>query len=74
MLILDAKIAPGRYVRLWNGKEFNMATMYNYWILIRNSNGFPMKVTIQASNPYVAIQQARALYGSNLISEGACAF
>ena len=46
-------------------------TMYNYWVLIRNSNGFPMKVTFQASNPYVAIQEARARYGSSLISEGA---
>jgi hypothetical protein len=48
--------------------------MYNYWILIRNSGGYPMKVTIQAPNPFVAIQQARALYGSALISEGANAY
>lgn len=48
--------------------------MNNYWILIRNSGGNPMKVTIQAPNPYAAIQQARALYGSSLISEGANAF
>jgi hypothetical protein len=45
--------------------------MNNYWIYIRNSNGFPMKVTIQASNPYDAIQRARALYGPSLMSEGA---
>ena len=45
--------------------------MYNYWILIRDSKGYPIKVTIQASNPYIAIQQARAMYGSDLISEGA---
>ena len=45
--------------------------MNNYWILIRNSGGNPMKVTIQAPNPFVAIQQARVLYRSNLISEGA---
>lgn len=45
--------------------------MYNYWILIRDSRGNPLRVTIQASNPIAAIQQARALYGSNLISEGA---
>ena len=73
-MIHDAKIAPGRYVRLWNGRELNMANMYNYWILIRDSGGNPMKVTIQAPNPFVAIQQARALYGSNLISEGANAY
>ena len=74
MLIHDAKIAPGRYVRLWNGKELNMATMYNYWALIRNSNGSPMRVTLQASSAYDAIERARALYGSSLISQGACAF
>jgi len=48
--------------------------MNNYWIFIRNSGGYPMKVTIQAPNPFVAIQQARALYGSALISEGANAY
>jgi hypothetical protein len=74
MLIHDAKIAPGRYVRLWNGKELNMATMYNYWALIRNSNGAPMRVTLQATSAYEAIQLFRALYGSNLMSEGANAF
>lgn len=45
--------------------------MNTYWILIRNSNGFPMKATIQASNPYEAIQLARSIYKSDLISEGA---
>jgi len=49
-------------------------TIYNYWVYIRNSNGSPMRVTLQASNAYEAIQRARALYGSSLISEGACAF
>ena len=48
--------------------------MYNYWILIRNSGGYPMKVTIQAPNPVVAIEKARAIYGSTLISEGANAY
>lgn len=51
-----------------------MATMYNYWALIRNSNGAPMRVTLQASNAYEAIQLFRAIYGSNLMSEGANAF
>ena len=45
--------------------------MNTYWILIRNSGGYPMRVTIQASNPFTAIQTARAIYGSSLISEGA---
>jgi len=49
-------------------------TMYNYWVFIRNSNGAPMKVTLQASNAYEAIQRARALYGSSLMSEGANAY
>lgn len=48
--------------------------MNNYWILYRNSNGSPIRVNIQAPNPYAAIQQARALYGSSLISEGANAY
>ena len=48
--------------------------MYNYWVFIRNSNGTPMRVTLQASNSYEAIQRFRALYGSNLLSEGANAF
>jgi len=48
--------------------------MYNYWVLIRNSNGSPMKMTLQASNAYEAIQKARAIFGSTLISQGACAF
>ena len=46
-------------------------TMYNYWVLIRNSNGFPMRVNFKASNPYEAIQLARSIYKSDLISEGA---
>ena len=48
--------------------------MNNYWVLIRGSSNNPLKVTIQATSPYMAIQQARAMYGSALISEGACAF
>jgi len=31
-------------------------------------------VTLQASSAYEAIERARALYGSSLISQGACAF
>lgn len=45
--------------------------MYNYWVLIRNSAGAPMRVTLSAPNPFIAIQQARAMYGPALLSEGA---
>jgi hypothetical protein len=45
--------------------------MNEYWVLIRNSGGYPMRVTLQASNPFEAIQKARAIYGASLISEGA---
>jgi hypothetical protein len=48
--------------------------MYRYWILYRNSGGYPMRADIHAPNPFVAIQQARAIYGSTLISEGANAY
>jgi hypothetical protein len=45
--------------------------MNTYWILIRNSAGAPIRVTLQASDSYRAIELARAMYGSQLISEGA---
>lgn len=45
--------------------------MHTYWVLIRNSAGAPMRVELQSDNPYNAIQMAKALYGKQLISEGA---
>ena len=46
--------------------------MVTWWFLIRNDRGYPMKVTVQASDPYSALQQARAMYGEqNMISSNA---
>ncbi len=45
--------------------------MYEYWIMIRNDAGAPMRVTVFADTNYQAIQVARAMYGSQLISESA---
>ena len=45
--------------------------MHEYWIMIRNSAGAPIRVTVRADTNYRAIEVAKALYGSQLISEGA---
>jgi hypothetical protein len=45
--------------------------MNEYWIWIRNSSGAPIRVTVSASDNYRAIELARVLYGSQLISESA---
>jgi hypothetical protein len=45
--------------------------MRTFWVIVRNSSGMPMQVTLQAENPYRAMELAKALYGSSLISEGA---
>jgi hypothetical protein len=45
--------------------------MYSYWMLIRNDAGGTQRITIQADNPYQAYQMAKAIYGSQMISESA---
>jgi hypothetical protein len=48
--------------------------MRTFWFIVRNSSGSPMRVTLQAENPYRAFELAKSLYGSSLISEGAGTF
>lgn len=45
--------------------------MHTYWVFIRNSSGMPMRVELQAENNFRAFEIAKALYGTQLISEGA---
>lgn len=45
--------------------------MHTWWLLIRNSAGAPMRITVQATDSYQAYQQARAIYGDKLITENA---
>ena len=45
--------------------------MYEYWLLILNDAGAPMRVTVFADTSYQAVQVARAMYGNQLISESA---
>lgn len=45
--------------------------MRTFWVLIRNSGGAPMRVELQAENNFRAIELAKALYGKQLMSEGA---
>ena len=45
--------------------------MHEYWVFIRNSSGTPMRVTLFAENNFRAIEIAKAMYGSSLMSEGA---
>jgi len=45
--------------------------MRTFWVIVRNSSGSPMQVTLQAENPWKAMELAKLLYGSALISEGA---
>jgi hypothetical protein len=45
--------------------------MHTFWVMIKNSSGMPMRVELQAENNFRAIELAKALYGRQLISEGA---
>jgi len=45
--------------------------MHTFWVMIKNSSGMPMRVELQAENNFRAIELAKALYGKQLISEGA---
>lgn len=45
--------------------------MREYWVMIRNDAGAPLRVSVFANTNYDAIQVARAMYGSQLISESA---
>lgn len=45
--------------------------MHTYWVMIKNSSGYPMRIELQADNNFRAIELAKALYGPQLISEGA---
>ncbi len=45
--------------------------MNKYWVFVRNSGGSPMRVELLAKTNYEAIQIAKSLYGSQLISESA---
>lgn len=45
--------------------------MNKYWVLVRNAGGAPMRVELLAKTNYEAIQIAKSLYGTQLISEGA---
>jgi hypothetical protein len=45
--------------------------MHTYWIFVRNESGTAMKIEIQGRDNYQAIQLAKALYGSRLLSESA---
>ncbi len=48
--------------------------MNSYWVLVKYKDepgaGFS-RVTVQADNPYAAIQMAKSMYGRLLISESA---
>ena len=45
--------------------------MYTWFFMIKNSAGYPMKVYLQAPDAFRALEQARALYGANLLTEAA---
>lgn len=45
--------------------------MFTWWFMIADSNGYPMKVYIQAPDAYRALEQARAMYGTRLLTEAA---
>ena len=45
--------------------------MHTYWAFVRTGVGAFMRVTVKAENPYIAMQMFKAMYGSNLISDGA---
>lgn len=46
--------------------------MYTWWAFVRDSRGYPMRVTLQAPDPYTAYQMFLGMYGKqNMISEHA---
>jgi len=45
--------------------------MHTYWILVRTEGGGIMRIEFNSTDPFRATQQARALYGSKLITENA---
>jgi hypothetical protein len=45
--------------------------MNEYWIMIKTPSGGIQRVTIIADNTFFATQQAKALYGNQLITENA---
>lgn len=45
--------------------------MYQWWFLINTGIGSFQKVYVWADNAYFATQQAKAIYGSQLMSESA---
>jgi len=46
--------------------------MRNWWMLIRNEQGYQMQITVMASDAFQAYQQAVAMYGrERMISEHA---
>lgn len=45
--------------------------MRSWWLHVRTDRGGTIVVTVQAPDSYQAIQIARNMYGSNLISESA---
>ncbi len=46
--------------------------VHTWWFIIRDSNDYPIKVTLQARDAYTAMEMARGMYGDRLISEHAC--
>ena len=48
-----------------------MVTMRSWWVHVRTDGGGIMVCTVQAPDSYQAIQIAKNLYGSNLISQSA---
>jgi len=43
--------------------------VYTWVFMIEDSNGYPMRVLLQATDAYRATEQARAMYGNRLLSE-----
>lgn len=43
--------------------------IYDYQYMVKDSKGYPMTVVIQGRNCYEADQKAKAMYGSNMITE-----
>jgi len=48
-----------------------MSQTRTYRFLVRNSSGAQTWVHLQGENPHLAMELARAIYGANLLSEGA---
>lgn len=45
--------------------------MQKYVLVIKDDNGYPMRIFMYGDNDYFVYQQAKAMYGDRLISEGA---